>query len=127
MINIEAEPNLMRYDLAEDSLVSAALANRMELLDVELQLARDAINIDVARNRQLPYIAMEFEYGVIGRQGSFGTAWQDMWDFDKSEVSIGLRGEIPVTNNAREARLREAMIKRAQRLSVRDQQQLAIR
>jgi outer membrane protein len=127
VIETLTEPQLLRYELTYDDLAAAALANRMELLELELALARDALRIDVARNQTLPLFALDFEYGVLDRNGSFGTAWDSMWDFDKTTMGVGLRGEIPVTNRAREAKLRQALLGRMQRLATRDQRELAIR
>jgi outer membrane protein len=127
VIETLTEPQLLRYELTYDDLATAALANRMELLELELALARDALRIDVARNQTLPLFALDFEYGVLDRNGSFGTAWDSMWDFDKTTMGVGLRGEIPVTNRAREAKLRQALLGRMQRLATRDQRELAIR
>lgn len=126
-IDISDEPTLVRYDLAADELVQLAIENRMELLELELALARDAVKIDFARNQQLPYFALEFQYGILDRQGSFGTAWEGMWDTDYEEILVGLSGEIPVTNDAREAKLRRAILTRQQRLFTRDLRELAIR
>ncbi|MHC5110512.1 MAG: TolC family protein [Planctomycetota bacterium] len=126
-IDTTTEPRLVGYELSAEELVDAALANRMEILELELKLAGDAVKIDVARNQQLPYFALDFEYGILDRQGSFGTAWQDMWDFDKQELAVGVRGELPVTNDAREARFRRAVLNRQQRLSTREQRQLSVR
>jgi outer membrane protein len=126
-INTTSPPDLMRLVLDRNRLADAALDNRMELLELELKLAADALKVDYARNRVLPLFVLDFAYGVLDRQGSFGTAWQGMWDFDNTEVSVGLRGEIPVTNDAREAQLRRAILVRSQRMATRAQRELAIR
>ncbi len=127
VVNTTSPPNLLRLALDRDRLADAALDNRMELLELELKLAADALELDLARNQALPLFVLDFGYGILDRQGSFGTAWRGMWDFDNTEVSIGLRGEIPVTNDAREARLRRAVLARVQRMATRAQRELAIR
>jgi len=126
-IVVTSQPDLLRYKLEPEPLAQAALDNRMELLELELQLAADALRIDLARNQALPNFALNFEYGLLDRQGGFGTSWQGMWDFDNTEVAVGLRGEIPVSNDAREAQVRRALITRTQRLATRAQRELAIR
>jgi outer membrane protein TolC len=126
-VEITSPPELLRYALESDALAQAALANRMELLELELKLAADALRVDLGRNRALPLFVVDFAYGILDRRGSFGTAWQGMWDFDNAELSVGVRGELPVTNEAREAQLRRAMIDRGQRMATRAQRELAIR
>ncbi len=126
-MNITSPPDLLRWTLDRDQLADAALTNRMELLELELKLAADALKIDLARNQALPLFVLDFGYGILDRQGSFGTAWQGMWDFDNTELSFGLRGEIPVTNDAREAQLRRTILTRTQRMATRAQRELAIR
>ncbi len=126
-INVTTSPALLRYELDSAALVEAALANRMELLELELKLAADAVKIDLARNQALPLFVLDFQYGLLDRQGALGSSWQGMWDFDNRELRVGLRGEIPVTNDAREAKVRRAMLTRTQRLATREQRALAIR
>jgi outer membrane protein TolC len=118
---------LLRFQLDREQLADAALTNRMEMLELELRLAADAIRVNLARNKALPLFVLDFAYGILDRQGSFGTSWQGMWDFDNSELSVGLRGEIPVTNEAREAQLRRALLARTQRMATRAQRELAVR
>ncbi len=120
-------PQLLRFELDAVELVQYALDNRMEMLELELKLAADAIRVDFARNQALPLFVVDFEYGVLDRRGSFGTAWDDMWDFDKDAFAVGVRGEIPVTNEARRSRLRRAILTRAQRLASQQKRALAIR
>lgn len=122
-----SSPELLRYSLDREKVVADALANRMEMLELELKLAADAIRIDLAQNRALPLFVLDFEYGILDRQGSFGTGWQGMWDFDNSGFAVAVRGEIPVTNEARKSRLERALLARSQRLATRDQRDLAIR
>lgn len=125
-LEVTSAPELVRLTPAAAPLAEAALANRMELLELELKLAGDAIRVDLARNRALPNFVLDFEYGLVDRQGSLGSAWRGAWDFDNTELTIGVRGEIPVTNAAREAQLQRALIGRAQRLATRAQRELAI-
>lgn len=126
-LDIATPPTLLGYELESDPLVKRALTNRMEMLEIELELAADAIRIDFARNQTLPLISLDFEYGLVDTGGTPGTAWQSAWDFDNPSFGIGIKGEIPVTNEARKAQLRRAMLNRTQRLSTRAARELAIR
>ena len=121
------DPQLVLFDLDAERLVEAALANRMELLELELNLAADAIRIDYAENQVLPLFDLDFEYGVLERDQGFSNAWQGMWDFDNQTIGIGGRVEIPVTNERRKSKLRRAILSRMQRLATRDRRTMLIR
>ncbi len=126
-MNIVTPPRLLQYQLDADALAADALAHRMEMLEMELAIAADDLRIEFAKNQTLPLISLDFEYGIVDRGGTFGTAWQGAWDFDNSEYGIGIKGEIPVTNELRKSRLRQAVLTRTQRLATRAARELAIR
>lgn len=122
-----SEPRLVRYALNREELASRALAERMELLELELQIAADGTRVDFARNQVLPSFVLDFEYGVLDRDAQFSTTFNGMFDFDNTTYRVGARAEIPVTNDAAEARLRRALLTRVQRLATRAQRELAVR
>ncbi len=126
-LDISTPPTLEGFDLESEQLVSRALANRMEMLEIELELAADAIRIDFARNQTLPLVTLDFEYGLVDTGGTPGTAWKSACDFDNTNFGIGIKGEIPVTNEARKSLLRRALLNRTQRLATRAARELAIR
>lgn len=126
-LDVTTPPTLMGYELEAEALVTKALGNRMELLEVELDLAADAIRVDFAKNQTLPLISLDFEYGMMDTGGTPGTAWQSAWDFDNTNFGVGIKGEIPVTNEARKAQLRRAVLNRTQRLATRAARELSIR
>ena len=43
-----------------------AVANRMEMLELELQLAIDAATIDLEKNSALPLFTVDYSYSVFG-------------------------------------------------------------
>ncbi|MBK8268635.1 MAG: TolC family protein [Planctomycetes bacterium] len=126
-LSTSTPPSLLSYRLDAEALVQDALANRMEMLELEMALAADNIRIDFAKNQALPMISLDFQYGVVDRAGSFGTSFQGAWDFDNTEFGVGIKGEIPVTNQLREAQLRRAVLTRTQRLATRAARELMIR
>ncbi len=123
----QTEPVLVQFLLDSDRLSNEAVATRMEMLQIELDLMADKVRIDFAKNQVLPLITMEFEYGLLDRGGSLGTAWENSWSFDRGGFGVGIRGEIPLTNEARKAQLCRAQLQRSKRLAVRDAQELTIR
>jgi outer membrane protein TolC len=127
VVDVASSPELVKYELSREELAKAALATRMEMLELELNLAADAIRVDLARNQALPLFVVDFEYGILDRQDSLLGSWAGSWDLENSGFSVALRGEIPVTNDARKARLRRALLTRQQRLATMQQRELAIR
>ena len=65
-IRPETEPDPIRYDLDATALVQLAQDNRMELLETELQLAKQVSTVDFLRNQALPVVNMDYRY-KIGR------------------------------------------------------------
>jgi len=117
---VRTQPTPIRITPDEEAVVRLALANRMELLELELHLALDAAQIDVARNQRLPRLDAEAGYGLSGLGGSVSDAWRPVPRRQFDDWSVGLRAEIPIGNEAAEARLRSAKLSRLQRLSSRE-------
>ncbi len=118
-------PSPLDLSLDPQLLADRAVANRMEMLELELQLAIDASNISFRRNQALPLFAFDYSYSFQGISGGAGSAYGNLFDSDFYQV--GLRAEIPIGNEAAEARLRNAVLTRVQRLASRDARRLAIR
>ena len=119
------EPAPLRLDLDGDALADAAIENRMEMLDLELQLAIDALTVDLRRNQALPVFGLDYRYSIIGDDTGFGGSYDSLGDSDSHR--IGVNGEIPIGNEILENRLSAAILQRVQRLATRDARALAIR
>ena len=52
--------------LPVDRVVAAAIENRMEMLELELQLAKDASTVDYLRNQALPLVTVNYTYNING-------------------------------------------------------------
>jgi outer membrane protein TolC len=126
-IETTTEPRLERFALDANDLAARALEERLELLELELALASDAIRIGLARNAALPVFVVDFEFGLADRAGSIGDALEGTYSFDHPSFSVGARAAIPITNDAAEADLRRAMLSRLQRLATREQRRLTVR
>ncbi len=120
-------PNPVGLDLDGDALADFAVANRMEMLELELQLAVDESTIDFERNSTLPALTLDYSYTFNGLGESFNDAFDGMGNGSYADYSFGLSAEVPIGNKAAKARLRRAMLQRLQRLASRDQRELAIR
>lgn len=123
----ESVPSPLGLELDAETLAGHALDNRMEMLELELQLAVDASTVNFERNRALPLFTLDYQYHVNG----LGTGWDRSYsmlrkrDFDGWQ--IGLNAEIPLGNEAARARVHRAILTRLQRLATRQQRELAIR
>lgn len=121
------EPNPMRFDFDPASLSAAAVDNRMEMLELELRLAADLSNIEFAENQKLPLFALDYSYTIASLGNTFRQSWDQLADNDFESWSVGVSGQVPLGNEAAEARLQVAILSRLQRLSTREARALAIR
>ena len=112
-------PDPVRYELSRPQLAGAAVENRMEMLELELQIAEDISTIDYMRNQTLPLVTLDYTYNISG----LGETRDDSFDllFDKrfEDHRLGLQLLIPLGNEAAKSRLRQAFYQRRQRLATR--------
>lgn len=120
-------PDLFSYQFDRNSLVKNAQANRLDLLETELKLSEDILKISVLENQMLPLFSLDYAYGALSdSESSFGGAYNSLNQVDYNEWYVGLRFEMPVSNDARRARLNRAVQQRLQRLSTKELQEMTI-
>jgi outer membrane protein len=120
-------PAAFPFDLDAQRLTSAALHQRMEMLDLELQIAEQASNVRVARNGLLPLVSLQYTYAVPGIGGTFGESFSRVWERNADAHRGSLQLQVPIGNEAARSRLRRAMLARMQALANKEQQALQIR
>jgi outer membrane protein TolC len=127
LLVLTSEPDPVRYLLDPAALLAASLEKRVELLELELQLAQDQSTIDFAQNQRLPLFLLDYTYRFDGygnsAQRSFGNLAQgkaDGW-------ILGLAAEVPLGNEAANARLNRALLTRLQRLATRALREQAVK
>lgn len=120
------QPNPVGLTLSAAALAQHALANRMEMLELELRLAADAETIDFERNQELPLFTLDYNYSLFRTSRNFGNAIDLTGNDDSAAWSVQLRGQIPIGNAAAKARVHRAILERLQRLGTRDQRRLSI-
>jgi len=122
------DPGPMEYRLDDRAaeLVTLAAAQRMELLESELQALADSVNIDVARNGVLPGLELTGSYSSAGAGTTTGAAYSSFFENRFASYSAGIRGDIPIGNEAAESRLRRAILTRVQRLATLEARRQAI-
>lgn len=121
-----ADPDPVRFEFVTNELAELGVANRMEMLELELRLAQDYSNIEFAKNQSLPQFLLDFAYTVPGRQGTFSASIDQLSSFEFQNWRVSLRGEIPLGNEAAIARVQQAILTRLQRLSTKEARRLSI-
>lgn len=121
------EPNPHHYSLEMERLIKYSLDNRMELLELELQIAQDLSTIDFARNGTLPLLAVNYTYNVNGLGASADDSFDLMFRNRFVDHQVGLVLQVPLGNAAAESRLRQSVLQWRQRLATRRQREALIK
>jgi outer membrane protein TolC len=124
---IASDPRPIYYQVDPDLMISRALTGRMELLDLELQLAREASDIRVAKNDLLPLVSLNYTYNINGLGGSLDDSFTQLGKSDFVDHRFGVNVEVPIGNAGAKSRLRESMLARMQTLASVELRELAIR
>lgn len=120
-------PDPVHYQFDTAELTGQAVANRMEMLELELRLAADLVTADWSRNQALPLLALDYTYRVNGLGGGLSDSMVMLEHNRFEDWSVGLRAEIPMGNEQRQAALRQALLQRVQRLASKDSREQSIR
>ena len=111
------EPNPLHYTFDDKILVDQAIENRMEMLELELEIAKAVSQIDYLKNQALPIINLNYTYN-INATGITRTDSQDLLlDNYFADHRIGLQLNIPLGNEAAKSNLRQAYYQRRQVLA----------
>ncbi|MBN2315965.1 MAG: TolC family protein [Sedimentisphaerales bacterium] len=113
-IDPNTEPNPLGLDIDEEKLVEIALQNRMETVQLELQLAIDELDVEMARNATLPDLRFSYHYTGQAEAGDAGHALGDFGDNTYDEHTFGLSASIPLGNQAAKARLERVRLQQLQ-------------
>ncbi|MFA6046863.1 MAG: TolC family protein, partial [Phycisphaerales bacterium] len=127
MIAAATQPDPVEYQFDGPQLMTEALRNRMELLELELQLAADAARIGLARNQALPLFSLDYTYRINGLGGTFNSTFHNLQRNHFEDWTVGLSAEIPLDNEEAESRVRSAILTRLQRLASKQARELSIR
>lgn len=116
----ESAPDPVEYLYDLEQLTDSALQNRMEMLELEIQLVRNAASIAFAENQKLPLVALNYTYRVNGLAGSLGNSYDQLAQNEFEDWSIGLNAEFPLGNDAAKASLAQAILARLQSLNTKE-------
>ncbi len=120
-------PDPVRYEINRNRMVEKALENRMEMLELELQIAQDSSNIDFLKNQTLPLVTLEYRYNINGLGPERTDSYDLLSDNDFNDHRFGLQVSIPIGNREAKSRLRKAVYERAQRLASRESKKSEIK
>jgi outer membrane protein len=120
-------PDPVRYELDRPRLVRQAIDNRMELLELQLQLLQDDSTIHFARNQALPLVTLNYTYAINGTGPTRSDSFDLVFDSDFTDHRVGLQAVIPIGNEAAKSRLRQAIYQRRQDLATRASREDIIR
>ena len=121
------EPDPVRYKLDKQKLITTAMENRMEMLELELQIAEDFATVDYRKNQSLPLVTLDYRYNINGLGGSRSDSFDLLFDKRFEDHRLGLQLLVPLGNEAAKSRLRQAFYQRMQRLASKDNRETLIK
>ncbi|MBL0927697.1 MAG: TolC family protein [Phycisphaerales bacterium] len=121
------EPDPLLFDLDPPRLADAGEANRMEMLELELQLAQDLSTIDFNRNQELPLFALDYSYQLNGLGSDLGASIGQIADRNYGDHTVSATFETPIGNEAARQRTHQAILRRLQRLASKEARRQSIR
>lgn len=111
------EPELWAYEFPPAELLRLADANRMELLQSELQVLSDSLNVDLASDATRPLVNLLAQYDVSGAKDEFGQSVHQVVRHRFQSAGVSLEGQVPLGNDSAEAGLRRAILLRMKTLA----------
>jgi outer membrane protein TolC len=120
IIETATVPAPVHYELDRERVLAHALEHRMELLELELQIASDTSSLALERNGLLPLLSVEYTYNVNGLGRTASDAYDLMLENTFADHRVGLALQIPLGNQAAASRVRRALAQREQRLATKE-------
>ncbi|MBN1973163.1 MAG: TolC family protein [Sedimentisphaerales bacterium] len=106
----------VRYALQSDKLINIAINERMEMLELELQIAQDIINQGYLKNQALPLVTLDYTYNVRGAGFSRSDSYDLLLDTMHKTHNLSLNLSVPLGNGAAKSQIQQAFLQRRQRL-----------
>lgn len=123
---LSSKPDPVYYEFNKEQIVAKAIENRMDMLLLELGLAKDESTIEYRKNQLHPSVELQYDYTInsLGdsRRNSYDTLYENEYNNHKVTLSVSL----PLGNKAAKSRLHRAEYERAQRLINRDKKKAQI-
>lgn len=120
-------PDPVEYVFEPSRIADFAIANRMEMLELELRIAADTVRVDLARNSALPLFTLDYSYRINGLGSSGQDSFRQLEGNNYEDWSVGFNAEIPLGNEQAMSEVRRSILERLQRLGTKDAREQAIR
>jgi outer membrane protein TolC len=120
------EPDPVLYELDRQRLTASAVENRMEMLEVELQIAQDLSTVQYYENQALPLVSLDYTYRLNGLGAVRSDAYDMMTKMGFTDSVAGLQVVVPLGNEAAKNRLLEAQYRKRQRLVTKENRRIQI-
>jgi len=123
---LATQPDPVHYELEKQRLVATAIDSRMEMLELELQIAEDISSIDYMHNQALPLVTMDYRYNINGLGDSRDDSFDLLFNKRFEDHRFGVQLLVPLGNEFAKSRLLQAFYQRRQRLATRDSRKVLI-
>jgi outer membrane protein len=120
------EPDPVRYQLEKQRLVEIATEQRMEMLELELQIAQDVSTLNYMENQTLPLVTLDYTYNMNGLGSTRDNSYDLLFDKRFEDHRLGMQLLVPLGNESAKSQLRQAFYQRRQRLASRDSRKVLI-
>ncbi|MCK5000378.1 MAG: TolC family protein, partial [Anaerohalosphaera sp.] len=110
-------PDPVDYDFDTEGLIAAATENRMDMLELELQLAQNTTRLDYLKNQTLPALSVDYMYRINGLGIKRRDSFDGIWDKNYEDHRFGINLQIPLGNKAAKSALLQAKYRRMQTLT----------
>lgn len=120
-------PDPVLYDLDRERMVANAIENRMEMLELEIQLAWDEDKIEYQKNQLLPDLSMKYQFNVNGLGDTRADAYNLLSENEYNDHVFSFSFSMPLGNNSAKSRLRQAKYERARRLASQESRKAEIK
>ncbi|MBZ0256748.1 TolC family protein, partial [bacterium] len=121
------EPSPLGLKLNPQQLAEYAVNNRMEMLELELELAMNESSVNYYKNARLPILNLNTRYNFNGLGASYGESYNQLSNGKFADWSVGMQAEIPIGNKSANAQLRRVKLELAQSLATKEQRNQAIK
>ena len=110
-------PDPVHYEFDIEKMVTKAIDNRMDMLDMELRLAMDDSAIEYNRNQLHPVLNFYYAYNISGIGGSRNDSYDMLFDNEYAGHMVNLYASVPLGNKAAKSGLNKAVLTRTKQLS----------
>ena len=113
---LSTEPDPVHYEFDKEQIVKKAIENRMDMLLLELGLAKDESTVEYRRNQLYPDVNLQYDYGINSLGATRHDSYDMLYDNKYNDHTITLSLSMPLGNKAAKSRLRMAEYERAKQL-----------